>query len=124
VTPVSSKATRRPATFPPRCPDCGANLRPDVVWFGELLPAAELQASIEAASRCDVFLAVGTSGLEHPAAALPMLAHEAGARIVVINPDDDVPLLSASGVIHLKGSAAAVLPPLVAALESAGPGDL
>jgi NAD-dependent deacetylase len=53
---------REEAEVPPRCPRCGGMLRPDVVWFGEMLPAGALEASEAAARSCDVFLSVGTSG--------------------------------------------------------------
>jgi len=101
--------------IPPGCPRCGAPLRPDVVWFGELLPARELARAHEAAADCQLFLAVGTSGLVHPAAALPMVAHRAGALVAVVNPDGDVPLLSLPGVIQLRGASSAILPALVRA---------
>jgi NAD-dependent deacetylase len=73
--------------LPPRCPRCGANLRPDVVWFGELLPETALAAAWEAARTCDLFLSVGTSGLVEPAASLPGAAMRAGATVAVINLD-------------------------------------
>ena len=56
------------AELPPRCPRCGGLLRPNVVWFGELLPAEALAAAVEAARTCDLFLSVGISGLVEPAA--------------------------------------------------------
>jgi len=104
--------------IPPRCPACEAPLRPDVVWFGEMLPADTLRQSAEAADTCDVFLAIGTSGVVHPAASLPIVAHRAGADVVVINPDDDIPLLAIDGVTHLRGTAASTLPVIVEALGS------
>jgi NAD-dependent deacetylase len=60
---------------PPRCHACGAMLRPDVVWFGEMLPEEALEAALRAARDCDVLLSVGTSGLVEPAAGevLPQL---------------------------------------------------
>ncbi|HAV62471.1 MAG TPA: NAD-dependent protein deacylase [Verrucomicrobiales bacterium] len=72
--------------IPPRCAECGSLLRPDVVWFGEPLPAEALGRAFEASSRCDVFLSVGTSGLVYPAAGLPRIALDAGATLVEINP--------------------------------------
>jgi NAD-dependent deacetylase len=74
--------------MPPRCPRCGANLRPDVVWFGEMLPPGALHAASEAARGCDLFLSVGTSSLVYPAAALPYEALESGATLVEINPSE------------------------------------
>src|SRR5713101_566579 len=72
-------------TRAPRCPSCKGLIRPDVVWFGELLPADAWNASIEAAKRADVFLSVGTSAVVYPAASLPTMAKKAGAYLVEIN---------------------------------------
>ena len=74
--------------LPPRCPGCGAFLRPDVVWFEELLPEDALRRAEDAAHRCDVLLVVGTSGEVYPAAALPHYAQANGARVVEINPEE------------------------------------
>src|SRR5690606_17968470 len=71
---------------PPLCPHCGDRLRPDVVWFGESLPRDVLEQAIAAASQCDILFSVGTSGLVHPAASIPLLAAEYGATTVEINP--------------------------------------
>lgn len=70
---------------PPRCPHCGGPLRPDVVWFGESLPSDALEAATAAAEHCDVFLALGTSGLVQPAASLLGLAARHGATTAVFN---------------------------------------
>ena len=71
----------------PLCPNCGAPLRPDVVWFGEMLPEGAMEAASAASRNCDVFLSVGTSSLVYPAAALPHEALAAGAVLVEINPE-------------------------------------
>jgi len=70
--------------IPPRC-ECGALLRPDVVWFGESLPPEALQAAFEAARSCQVMLVIGTSGVVEPAASLPWIAKQSGAQVVEIN---------------------------------------
>ena len=70
----------------PRCPKCGANLRPGVVWFGETIPEHALNESFAAASDCDVFLSVGTSSEVYPAAGLADLARENRALVAEINP--------------------------------------
>ena len=98
---------------PPPCPNCGSPLRPDVVWFGEALPAAELEAASAAARSCDLFLSVGTSGVVYPAASLPYEALENGATVVEVNPDRTP--LSASADFSLRGRAGEVLPELVRA---------
>jgi NAD-dependent deacetylase len=70
----------------PQCPDCGALLRPDVVWFGEALPHLELQAALQASQECDLFLSIGTSGVVEPAASLPYEAIRGKGDVVEINP--------------------------------------
>lgn len=96
---------------PPRCADCGNLVRPGVVWFGEMLPAAVLAAAELAAQRCQLMLVVGTSGAVWPAAGLASLAREAGARVVVINPQPS----ELDQVAHwvLRGTAATLLPALL-----------
>ena len=73
---------------PPACAHCGGAIRPGVVWFGEALPASAWEAAIAAVDACDWLVVVGTSGLVHPAAALPQLARQAGAHVLEINPVD------------------------------------
>jgi NAD-dependent deacetylase len=94
--------------IPPRCPECGALLRPDVVWFGESLPLEVLDAAWAAAAHCRLMLVVGTSVVVQPAASLPLVALRNGARLVEVNPAE-TPL---SGHAHeiLRGPAAEVLP--------------
>jgi NAD-dependent deacetylase len=96
---------------PPVCPNCGAPLRPDVVWFGEMLPAGAFEAASEAARECEVFLSVGTSSLVYPAAALPYEALESGATLVEVNPSE-TPLTGNADHV-LRGPAGEVLPELL-----------
>ncbi len=99
---------------PPHCPICNELLRPNVVWFGESLPAGALATAVQAARTCDLFLSVGTSALVHPAASLPLLALENGAVTVEINPQS-TPLSRWMDFV-LSGPAGTVLPQLVARL--------
>jgi NAD-dependent deacetylase len=73
--------------IPPQCPSCNSPLRPDVVWFGESLPAHVIQAAIQAASSCQAFFSIGTSTLVEPAASLPFIAMQQGAYVIEINPE-------------------------------------
>jgi NAD-dependent deacetylase len=98
----------------PNCPECGGNLRPGVVWFGESIPEAALNESCAAASDCDVFLSVGTSSLVYPAAGLANLALENNALVVEINPD---PTMHASNFdIAIAGKSGLVIPELISLL--------
>lgn len=99
---------------PPTCPVCGSLLRPDVVWFGENLPQQALATAVSAARTCDIFLAIGTSALVHPAAALPLEALEQGIPVVEINPRRTGLTPYADHV--LAGPAGEVLPALAAQL--------
>lgn len=96
---------------PPACGRCGNLLRPGVVWFGENLPAAALEAAQSAVRRCAVLLVVGTSGAVWPAAGLAGLARRHGARVVIVNPQPS----EIDGEAHqvLRGTAASVLPALL-----------
>lgn len=96
---------------PPLCPNCGGSLRPDVVWFGEMLPSTALEAASEAARGCDLFLSIGTSSLVYPAASLPYEALENGAIIVEVNPAETS--LTPHVDYVLRGGAAKVLPELL-----------
>lgn len=98
--------------LPPRC-DCGAMLRPDVVWFGEALPEAEFARADRAARRAALFLVIGTSALVYPAAGLPAVASAAGAWVVEINPEP-TPISDQVDEI-LRGPAGVILPALLAA---------
>ncbi len=98
-------------SVPPRCPRCGAFLRPDVVWFGEMLPPWALETASDAASGCDLFFSIGTSSLVYPAAALSHEALEAGATLVEINLEE-TPLTRCADHV-LRGRAGKLLPELL-----------
>jgi NAD-dependent deacetylase len=95
----------------PTCPECGAKLRPDVVWFGEMLPKAGLEAAIEAARNSDIFFSIGTSGLVQPAASMALLAKKHGALVVEINTEKTQ--LTEFVDCFLQGKSGQVLPALV-----------
>lgn len=96
---------------PPQCPRCGNMLRPGVVWFGEPLPLAVLDAAQQAARACDLMLVVGTAGVVYPAAGLAHSARSAGARVVIVN----TAASELDDVAHavLRGGAVQVLPALL-----------
>jgi NAD-dependent deacetylase len=105
--------------IPPRCA-CGALLRPDVVWFGELLPADAMRRAEEAAGEASLFLVIGTSALVYPAASLPEIARRSGAYVVEIN-IEPTPLSPFAHEV-IAGPAARVLPALLGGEVGAAPG--
>ena len=70
----------------PICQKCGGKIRPDVVWFGEMLPADAITKAQEVSEMCEIFFTIGTSAEVYPAANLPLLAKQGGAYVVEINP--------------------------------------
>jgi NAD-dependent deacetylase len=95
----------------PHCAHCNALLRPDVVWFEEMLPEDVWAEAVAAAGACDCFLVVGTSAVVYPAAGLAGTARSRGASVIEVN-------LQPSAVSHqvdvgLYGPSGEILPRLV-----------
>ena len=105
--------------IPPHCPDCGALLRPHVVWFGESLDASILQSAFALSSSCEVMFVVGTSAVVQPAASLPISAGQAGATVIEINPDPTP--ITAYADFSFRGKAGDILPKIDEALSLANP---
>jgi len=97
---------------PPRCPSCNHFLRPDVVWFGELISEAALSAAFHSVQDCQVFISIGTSGLVEPAASLPRLALQHQSLLVEINLEP-TPLTHQADFI-LQGLSGRIIPQLIA----------
>jgi NAD-dependent deacetylase len=72
-------------SIPPVCPNCGALVRPHVVWFGESLDPDVLERAYRLSTACQIMLVIGTSSVVEPAASLPLAARRAGATIFEIN---------------------------------------
>jgi NAD-dependent deacetylase len=101
---------------PPKCSRCGSNVRPDVVWYGEVLPHGVFEQAATLSRTCDTMLVVGTSGIVYPAAGLPMVARSAGATVIEVNVE---PSELTPGVdIFLEGAAGEILPELVSGVEA------
>lgn len=95
----------------PRCPRCGALLRPDIVWFGEPLDIRTLEKSMRVADACDLMICIGSSLEVQPAGSIPLRAKRDGATIIEINPEPTP--LSVHADMFIQGKAAEVLPSLV-----------
>jgi len=68
----------------PRCDRCALPLKPDVVLFGEMLPAAAIERAEGLCASADVLMCIGSSLEVHPVASLPLLTHRAGGTIAII----------------------------------------
>ena len=101
--------------MPPHC-ECGSLVRPDVVWFGEALPAEVLATAWQVAANCDVFFLIGSSATVEPAASFAWIARENGAVVVEIN-DEITPVTEIANECFL-GKSGVVLPQLVNALRN------
>jgi len=101
------------ADLPPRC-ECGALLRPDVVWFGEMLPDDAVARAVSAIRAADLLLVIGTSGVVYPAAGFVTLHHGIS---IEINPESSG--VSSACTYAIAAKAAAATPPIVDAILEA-----
>lgn len=106
--------------YPPAVPpvpvcDCGAFLRPGVVWFGEPIPGDVLEKSFLEAGKSDVIIVIGTSALVYPAAGLPLVVKKKGGVIIEINPEE-TPLTEHSD-ISLRESAVGAMNEIMARIR-------
>ena len=95
----------------PRCPDCEGRLINSIVNFGDPLPQEELQESMRRSQQSDVFFVIGSSLVVYPAAHMPSLARQSGAKLIILN-QGETPY---DGIADLtfSDSIADVLPPLI-----------
>ncbi len=93
--------------LPPRCPDCGGHLRPDVVMFGEGLAQQPLRRAQHAVAACDLLLCVGAIAAIEPVSSFPFAARRAGALVLSVARDDDsiYTMLADYTIDQLPGSA-------------------
>lgn len=103
------------ASGPPACPHCGRPVRPDVVWFGEMLPSDQLGRAHDLLARTDVMLVVGTSGMVSPSAEMPYAVKDHGGIVIEVNPDYS--MITRIATIKLEGTSGVVLPRLVHKLD-------
>jgi NAD-dependent deacetylase len=101
--------------IPPRC-SCNGILRPDAVLFGEMIPQDALWRSRQVANDCDVMLVLGTSAVVQPAALMPVIAKESGAKVIEINPEP-TPLTGDISDYLIRGTAGDVMNRIMADLE-------
>ena len=84
----------------PTCDACGGLLKPATISFGQAMPEKETQEAYLRSSRCDLFIVIGSSLVVHPAASMPVIAKQSGAKLVIINRDPTPCDNMADAVIH------------------------
>ena len=95
----------------PTCSVCGGLLRPDVVWFGESLPRAELEAVVTASRTAQIYFSIGTSGVVQPAASLAHAARNNGSVVVELNAEPTPLTPKVDFAFH--GKSGEILPELI-----------
>jgi NAD-dependent deacetylase len=98
--------------IPPTCSACSGRLKPRVVFFGEQLPPGAVETAGEAVSTCDLILVVGSTLEVYPAASLPILAKQKGAKVIIVNLGQTA--LDEIADLRLDAKAGEVLPLLIA----------
>ena len=94
---------------------CGGKIRPDVVWFGEMLDPQVINKAFSESEQAELFFSVGTSAIVHPAASLPVAAKRHGATLVEINLE--VTPLSNLADFYVSAKSGEFLPALVEQLK-------
>lgn len=99
--------------LPPVCGRCDAYLRPNIVWFGEMLNPDDMKSAMRAVAGCDMLIVAGTSAVVQPAASMPVIARQSGAYVLEVNPEST----DISGLLNdcVQGTSGIVLPRLVEA---------
>jgi len=69
----------------PRCDSCGGIMKPATISFGQAMPERETRQAENRAATCDLFLVAGSSLVVYPAAQMPLIAKDSGARLIIIN---------------------------------------
>ena len=113
--PVTISAPSVFPDLPPRC-TCGALLRPDVVWFGEMLPEGAMERAACEIRRADLLLVIGTSGIVQPAAGLVAIHRSLS---IEINPAASA--LTSACTVAVADTAANATPPIVDAILEVRP---
>jgi NAD-dependent protein deacetylase/lipoamidase len=98
----------------PRCADCGAVLKPDVVFFGELLPRAVIDRAYELARGTRLLIVVGSALEVYPVAELPLETARAGGSFAIVNRGPTA--LDSGAVLRIDGSASETLRTVVTEL--------
>ena len=100
----------------PVCDQCGKVLKPDFIFFGEMIPEIAYRKSVEAARKAKVVIIVGSTGEVYPAAKIPVIARQNGAKIIEINPEESL-FTNQITDVFLQGKASEVIPELLIGIK-------
>jgi len=118
VVPFEEVVRLLDAAPAPPCPRCGRILKPDVVMFGELLPAGAMERAFQLAAEARLLLVVGSSLEVYPVAGLPLETLAAGGSLAIVN--RDATPLDARASVKIEAGAGETLRALAAALPERG----
>jgi NAD-dependent deacetylase len=103
----------------PDCPHCHGIIKPDAVFFGEMLPQATLAEASDRSRKCDLLVVIGSTLVIYPAAYMPMYAREAGARLAIVNLSETP--LDRYATIVIRGKAGEVMPKVIEKVKEGMP---
>lgn len=113
---VTADKARADGNWPPECPSCSQVLKPDVVFFGEMIPSAALAGSMMHADKADLILVLGTSATVVPASQIPISVKQRGGRIIEFNLEQTQ--LSPMADMTILGNTSLTMPALINAIKS------
>ncbi len=103
----------------PTCKKCDGKIRPDVVWFGEMLDENIIKQAFSVSEKADIFFSIGTSAVVYPAASLPVTAKQNGAILVEINMEETS--LTPLADYFILGKSGEILPKIVKLIKEKKP---
>ena len=112
--PLAEVAAQLETRDAPVCPQCGAVLKPDVVFFGEMLPEAAIDRAYALAGEAGLLLVVGSALEVWPVAELPLVTRRAGGSVAIVNRGPTA--RDGDAELRVDGSAGPILEAVVAAL--------
>ena len=102
----------------PKCDACGGIMKPATISFGQSMPERETLEAERRSAACDLFLVAGSSLVVYPAAQMPLIARDNGARLIIINLEPTPHDRYADLAIHQRTGEA--LPQIMARIKSEG----
>jgi NAD-dependent deacetylase len=100
----------------PTCEICGGVMKPNIVLYGEMMPVSVMYEAEQESKTCDVMLVAGSSLEVAPAADLPLVAKENGAKLIIVNRTSTI--ADAHAAVVVRDDVAVALPRIVEAVKA------